>query len=197
MQASNGQLLVVFDQDISTSQDQDEVLAPLNNVTFGYYPGLGENVRLQLVPVRPGMWTVTPLDRVDQKIGTIRIVSSGGSVDPHSVSYDAEVAHNNLSDLYVKIVTVPETWRPADAEEPVRYRARYGVRQNGNIVWDDTAIAFNSSIDGNLSRGPFYLSHSDWPDIYVVTIAAGHWGVSVQPVIHKFSSTAQALRLNP
>ena len=199
---SNGQLFVVFD-DNTASEQQDALLGTLTDIRLGHYPGLGERVPLGLSPEPSDTWTVTPQNRPDQIIGRIRIIQSSGLIDRlDQVNLDASMPHTDLNELYVKIVRVPEQWTEAENAGPVQYQARYGVMTMGNIVWDDTAVTFRSSADGNVPRGPFYLSHPRWRDIYVVTIAAGHWGRRVpdQPasaVIYRFSSIARVLRLNP
>ena len=199
----DGQLFAVIDANAIIGDDsQRELAASLENVRFGQYPGLGKDIPLGVSSVGRDTWTVTPQNRGDQHIGVLRVSPRRGAIDRlNSVNLNTAVAHNEIGELHVKIVSVPEQWTEASGEESVQYRASYGVRQSdGDILWDNETITFDSSSGGNTPRGPFYVSHPRWPAIYVVTIAAGHWGQESEErataVVYRFSSIAQALKLN-
>ena len=143
-------------------------------------------------------WDISPQERKDQLIGKLSISRAVGTIDYNYVLVGDEKRHNGLSDLIVRIVATPNTWIPSSYGDGSDYTVQYGIKTSSDTVisWCEP-VNVRSSPQGSSFRGPYILLHQDCDDIYIVSPAAGNWGVtSEDKVVWNFRSNAYRLRLN-
>ena len=157
--------------------------AGLTKTVIGRYSGLGSKAHLEFLRAddndEPLHWLVTPQGRHDQKIGSLNISFVEGSLYLPELEFEKPVAHNDIPDLYLRVVRVipASDWLPEGdvRRQDTIYEVRYGLTVKGKIIWSDPRqIKYSAS--GRSLTGPFQVSNAEWPMAYVVATAIGYWG---------------------
>lgn len=147
---------------------------------LGRHYGIGKNKSLEVNRRDSQRWLIIPESGdTSQTLGYIRVDQKLGSINYKNkrVELGEAIRYDEVSDFYVKILS--EKRRNPEIPDTVEWKISFGEKKgNQPIVWlpDDEAIIINQSSNGRIAEEPFFISHSKWQNIYVVSIGVGRLG---------------------
>ena len=212
-QESGSDLLVKYVTDEEDSENKSSKRntflkeANLYNVVIGRYPGgLGPQAVLRFRKpfhtegsgnASDWRWNVTPQSD-NFVIGTLDVANIAGFIDLDQVYFHEPVAHTNLPELMLKIVSVtPDRWIERVSERSAQYQVTFGVRPDGytDLIWADS-VHIRYSGSGHIKQGPFWFSVPEWSNAYIANIGIGYWGIGERRIAYFAKSDAYRVSFN-
>jgi hypothetical protein len=139
---------------------------------LGRHYGLGQNKVLKVNHEDSYRWTILPESGdTTQTLGYIKVNQQLGSIDYTNkrVELGEVIRYQEVSDFYVKILSYKRRNPQIPDTEKIG---------NKPIVWlpEDDAITVDQSANGQIIEEPFFITHSKWENMYVVSIGIGRLG---------------------
>lgn len=147
---------------------------------LGRHYGLGQNKVLKVNHKDDYLWAVLPESGdTTQTLGFIRIDQKLGFIDYTNkrVELGEAIRYEETPDFYVKILGYKR--RNPQIPDTVEWNVVFGEKTgNKSISWmsDDDAVTINQSANGLIREEPFFITHSKWENMYVVSVGIGRLG---------------------
>jgi hypothetical protein len=147
---------------------------------LGRHYGLGQDKVLKVSHKDDYRWNVLPESGdTTQTLGFIKVDQKLGSVDYTNkrVELGEAIRYEEVTVFYVKILGYKR--RNPQIPDTVEWSVVFGEKTESNqIIWlaPNDAIIINQSPNGQIREEPFFITHSKWSNIYVVSVGVGRLG---------------------